>query len=231
MRPVELKGVAKLMEKNGLYPLDFNRTGSCDDELIYEYKDSGLMFSIYPHPSDMALSSYSYTNYTRGERIRIDKKNKFLHIIDILSQINYWIQQQVMPYIADQNATDPWTEYQKAFENVVDNEAPFTLKEQSFYKEQLKTFTTALLLEFEIPTDKPNDSIDRLEQHILELTAKIESNNSPRSLIKWAVIGGVIQFAMEQGFHKIDLNAVISFTLKYFQYWKQLPMPPTLLLD
>ncbi|GGB14507.1 hypothetical protein [Puia dinghuensis] len=83
---------------------------------IIEFKNSKFVFHIEPFSSDYNAYSVGYTQYGPSYRLHNPSPKSTLTIDQVIAHIDYWLDHEVQPFVADQAAVDLWEEYKSGVE-------------------------------------------------------------------------------------------------------------------
>ncbi len=168
-RKQEKRKFIEIVERYKLSPLDLILE-DLDDSYQFKYLDSGIYFKLVPAKESYEQFAYFYTTYT-PHRQGVNFLAKYFYLTDVLANFSKWIKENVVPYIEETNAPDPWEMFLNEFSNEANN-IKFNESEIKTIENGLDNFPNFLAQRKEISTDKLQIILDEIQGLKKELKTK-----------------------------------------------------------
>lgn len=159
--------LAKVIEANGLNPLDFKPT---DLEMAYKlkYLDSGLTITFHMSPDDFSQFCFTGTTFNPSRK-GFNDRTRYLNMHDTKSYFDKWIRANVIAYNTSKNTPDPWKTPRAEFYDFIPDEQKAD-ETTRFTENEIKTLTASINKLREFVIDKLNES------QVINKIATIETN-------------------------------------------------------
>ena len=168
----------------------------------FKYLDSGIYFKIIPAKDSYEHFSFLYTTFT-PHRQGANKLEKNFHLTDILANFSTWIKVDVIPYIDETNAPDPWVIFLNEYSN---DYSKFSESDILSIEIGLDKFPKFLTDRIEISVDKLQIILDEIQELKRELKTKTKR--------KW--LKSLFLFIIEEVWDAVKDRLIMNEVKAYF---------------